>query len=196
MNPQGGEALFTLVDGAVFCESDFDRDIRIRATATGSHESLVFTITGAVNQSNLENHVTYDSHQFWANPGTYTITAELYSDADAGGNLCDTRTVTFTVEECQYKGEEESGLTLDPIQEIQIYPNPASGSVIITLQQDLSANDVVKVYTLTGRQVDQISFTDTSNRLQIDLSDYNAGIYMLSIESAEFGRIAKRFIVK
>ena len=88
-------------NGMSFCGSDFYQDIRIRANVSGSHQSLIFNITGpGVNVNNTENLVTYDSHQFWVNPGTYTINAKLYSQDGGNGNLCDERTVTFVVEDC------------------------------------------------------------------------------------------------
>ncbi len=101
INPQNGGALINVGDGQTFCESDFTQDIRIRALVSGSHESLVFTISGGADQYNVENQETYDSKQFWANPGSYTITAQLYSGDDGSGTLCDERTLTIHVDDCK-----------------------------------------------------------------------------------------------
>lgn len=94
----------TLIDYSsttTYCEAQFSTDIKIRATATGEHESLEFTIAGpnGLHLTNTENYVNYDSKQFWATPGTYTITAKLYRGADLGGTLCDEQTITLVIKE-------------------------------------------------------------------------------------------------
>ena len=68
----------------------------------GEHESLFFTIeTPNSTVSNTENYETYDSRRFWATyPGTYTITAQLYSEGNLSGILCDEMTLTFVIEDC------------------------------------------------------------------------------------------------
>ncbi len=101
LNPQDGGGLFDLYNGASFCESDFSNDIRIRALVNGNHESLSFHITGPGGTwTNTENQLTYDSKQFWATPGTYHISAKLYSGNDLSGQLCDETGISFTVEDC------------------------------------------------------------------------------------------------
>ena len=82
------------------CAADFaSHDIRIRAEVGGVHESLRFTITTPDGTgTKTENVETYDSHQFWATtPGTYTITAQLYSEPNLGGTLCDEFTLNFVI---------------------------------------------------------------------------------------------------
>ena len=52
-----------------------------------------------------ENAETYDSRGFWATtPGTYTISAVLYSEDGQRGDQCDTRTETFTIRDCNTGG--------------------------------------------------------------------------------------------
>ena len=98
INFQGN--LINNINGATFCSTEFAaRDITIRADVSGAHESLRFNITRPDgSQTNNENHLPYDSRNFWANvEGTYTITATLYSDANLGGEICDTYTASFQV---------------------------------------------------------------------------------------------------
>ncbi len=98
LNKQDGSALVNLTNGAIFCESSFPHDIRIRTTESGTHQSLKYTISGPGGTwTNTENVVTYDSKQFWPTPGTWTIKAELYSHDNLGGTKCDTETISFTV---------------------------------------------------------------------------------------------------
>ena len=102
INPQNA-ALFGLTGGAEFCSDQFAaRDIRIRANVSGAHQSLRFTVrTPLGSWTTNENAETYDSKGFWATAaGTYTITAVLYSEDGQRGEECDTRTETFTIQDC------------------------------------------------------------------------------------------------
>ena len=100
LNFQDGSSLVSLNDGATFCTSDFSGNFRIRALVGGNHESLRFTITGPDNKTNTENLLTYDSRNINVHAGTYTVNAELYSEVDLGGELCDEMTISFTIESC------------------------------------------------------------------------------------------------
>ncbi len=101
LNKQDGSALFSFTNGVTFCESEFPHDIRIRTTESGNHQSLKFTITGPGGTwTNTENHLPYDSKQFWPTPGTWTIKAELYSHADLGGTRYDTETISIIIVDC------------------------------------------------------------------------------------------------
>ena len=102
INPQT-TGLFNLNNGDSFCTDRFEAsDIRIRANVSGTHQSLRFEIvTPNGTVTNNENAETYDSQQFWArNPGTYRITATLYSEDGQRGTICDTRTESFTIRDC------------------------------------------------------------------------------------------------
>ena len=108
MNPQGGAALISLSQGQRFCSTQFaNSQIRIRANENGTHESLLFTIsTPSTNGTNKEEFETYDSFAFSATtPGTYTITAQLYSQPNLGGTLCDQETISFVIENCGNGGD-------------------------------------------------------------------------------------------
>ena len=139
LNKQNGSALTALTNGMTFCESDFPNDIRIRTTESGSHESLKYTITGPGGTwTNTENVVTYDSEQFWANPGDYTVKAELYSHDNLGGTKCDESMISFTVNDCSnpcnnvtsggsIAGNETQCLSYDP-GVISNVTSPSGGS--------------------------------------------------------------------
>jgi len=101
LDKQDGSALLDLQNGATFCESDFPKDIRIRTTESGTHESVKFTITGPTGTwSNVENYVTYDSKQFWPTPGEWTVNTQLYKGHNASGTKCDEEVIKFTISDC------------------------------------------------------------------------------------------------
>lgn len=68
-------------------------------------------------------------------------------------------------------GERET-LADEPVQ-VAVYPNPAKDLVNIQINQ---AQFGVTLYDMTGRQV-----LSTSNEFQLDLSNLNAGIYLIDI---------------
>ena len=106
--------LTSVVDGDVLCGDDYSTQwSRVRVSASGDHESMHITVSGpGGTASNIENLETYDSDWFWAEyDGTYTVTAELYSQDHLGGELCDSQTITFTVDDsaCSTGGGGSTG---------------------------------------------------------------------------------------
>jgi len=73
---------------------------------------------------------------------------------------------------------------------ITIYPNPASGSVTITLPND-AKNAQLLVYDISGRQVQQ---TQLNNLKQVDISNLSNGLYLFVV-SSDKGILAREKIV-
>jgi len=110
LNKQDGSSLITLQNGVTFCESEFSRNIRIRTCQTGSHESLIFTITGPFGTvTNLENVVNYDSREFSPTSGNYTIQAELFEGPNGTGTRLDIETISFNVQSCNNNCNVDGG---------------------------------------------------------------------------------------
>ena len=76
------------------------------------------------------------------------------------------------------------------LKNVQIFPNPTSDKLNISLE--LSINQIT-VYNAVGQLIDQIRINNTD--YQLNVSDYDPGIYMLQIET-EKGRIIKSISVK
>jgi len=115
---QSGNVLTAIADGDVLCGDDYSTGwSRVRVTASGDHESMHITVAGPGGTvTKVENHETYDSDWIWAeHDGTYTVTVVLYSEDHLGGDLCDTQTMTFTVNDsaCSTGGGNPGGGTGD-----------------------------------------------------------------------------------
>ena len=65
-------------------------------------------------------------------------------------------------------------------KKINIYPNPTTGMVTITNQDNLAIDKIEIVDTL-GKIVSE----ETSNTSQIDISKFSKGIYILKIHSGK-----------
>jgi len=61
-----------------------------------------------------------------------------------------------------------------------IYPNPASDIIKLTIPEDLINNSEIKVLNVLGNQL--LVKSITTERTQIDLSDYCNGLYFINIE--------------
>lgn len=88
----------------------------------------------------------------------------------------------FRVENCSSVGEENSSQSRSMLMSdsvlINIYPNPTSGNVVISLDKAHAGS--IAIYSLYGKLVFDKIFNE-SRELTIDLSNYSKGIYMIKI---------------
>ncbi len=78
-----------------------------------------------------------------------------------------------------------------------IYPNPTSEMVSFSLSDYVGEKAVIEIFDNTGklmttRKIDQI----TQESIDIDLINYNSGIYAATIVVGEKMRLAKQFVVR
>jgi hypothetical protein len=110
--------------------------------------------------------------------GTYTIAVSEGSD-----NNYDITSVdgTLTI--------GPNGINQGSLTEISVYPNPANGLVYVTN----GANTTVQIYDITG----QLMFTEdiVSEIEQINVSDFDAGIYIITIINGE-AAVSKRLAIE
>jgi Leucine-rich repeat (LRR) protein len=119
------------------------------------------------------------SIKVWYN-GAYYLVVQL-------ANGCQYRSNTLTVNESGYPilnriNGDGTTVSLSPPEEaLSVYPNPAKGVVVISTGP-LNAN-AIEVYDNAG----QISFSKTfdrpENKIQLDISSWNSGMYIISILS-------------
>ena len=108
-------------------------------------------------------------------------------------------TFTFTVSSLCANGESEQSepCTVEVVSveelasQFNIYPNPAKDVVKVTTVN--GQQSTVKVYNTLGMLVDEIEIN--SNETEINVSDYNPGVYFFNIQSEEFN-VTKKIIVE
>ena len=71
---------------------------------------------------------------------------------------------------------------------IQLYPNPASNTLIIETSSQTNAS--YSIYDITGRLLLTASL---SRKTSIDVSDFDEGVYVIQLQTAE-GMVSRRFI--
>lgn len=97
-----------------------------------------------------------------------------------------------------------SGLCIDPtgivdntLTSMNLYPNPASNMVTIALSSTETANASLSIYNLMGQCVytESLNVMEGSNFHQLNISNLNAGIYMVNVKTAQ-GTSTQKLIVK
>ncbi len=108
-------------------------------------------------------------------------------------------TFTFTVSTLCANGESEQSepctVEVVTVNELEsrfvIYPNPAKDVVKVSTVN--SQRSTIKVYNVMGMLVDEIEIN--SNETEINVSDYNPGIYFFNIQT-ENGNVTKKIVVE
>ena len=115
----------------------------------------------------------------WDNSGHYTF--KFYVDTTLTTN--------------NYNGFVQCTVPLTPLgiesqnnvnSEFSLYPNPVTKTLYLN-----GASGLIRIYSIEGKQVFQSAIA-TQN---IDVSRFEKGLYMLSLEN-EQGRVTKKFVVQ
>ena len=87
-------------------------------------------------------------------------------------------TITFT-----YKSSTLSTQTINSIENLKIFPNPSNGNITI-LNTNNMALKTIEIYSVLGKLVKQVSVTQNASSLNLDLSKFNKGIYLIKLLNA------------
>jgi plastocyanin len=69
------------------------------------------------------------------------------------------------------------------LENIVLFPNPASEYISLKIPLTYSAVRSLKVYSLTGAMIDQKAFSGTEETFRYDVSRLNNGVYFMEINS-------------
>ena len=84
--------------------------------------------------------------------------------------------------------KEESMLTA-----FSLYPNPSSDQVFIDLPSDNNDSQKLRIYNVIGSMVSETEFT---NNTKIDISEFQAGVYIIEIENTKTHSISHQRFIK
>jgi len=84
-------------------------------------------------------------------------------------------------------------MSKNPVVLGQNYPNPAKGRTVINVEFS-AAQAVLSIYNILGKLVEVIVISSEKKTISLDVSDYQEGIYLYSIE-ADGQKVTKRMTV-
>jgi len=124
------------------------------------------------------------THTYFTN-GTYTVS--LVVDGDCG---LDSISQTVIIE-----GIGTTDLAL--AKNLQVFPNPTTGEVQISLELAVASDVYLRILNPIGQQIMEKQFGKTENLLQygFDLSGYAMGVYLLQIQT-EAGIVTRRIVLQ
>ena len=158
-------------------------------------------------------HIDWDAPE-QGNPVGYNIyvngelieenfTGNSYTDETIAGDLYDDKHVHIAEVVAVYENGMTSVAAIAVIDNdwinvaekedvnVMIYPNPASDVVKVTTVN--GQQSTVRIYNILGMLVEEIEIN--SNETEINVSDYNPGVYFFNIQSEEFN-VTKKIIVE
>lgn len=106
-------------------------------------------------------------------PGTYWI----YYTTPGANNCPATDSVQITVDECL-------GLNEQAMNEIQLFPNPAN-NVVNYVIPEMAGQVEIKMMDATGKVVYVNSVEASSNKREINVADFENGMYMISFKNKD-----------
>ncbi len=123
-------------------------------------------------------------HQYFRT-GEYTITLRITN----GG--CETSiSKTINVVESRFE-EQQVTQQLIEIIKLKTYPNPIVDKFNLEVEVSTEAPILVRVFTMTGREVYRNAFEEKELSVPIDLSNQIAGLYLVNIEIGSESRLIK-----
>ena len=97
--------------------------------------------------------------------------------------------LNFTLDEGQVISVQE----IVEHTQFEVYPNPTSDVLYIELKENISDPLELKIYTLTGQEIN-IPFStnkDLGNRMELDISDLSQGVYLIELSNSSSKFIRK-----
>ena len=138
--------------------------------------------TGAYHFSNLPVGATYTIYPEAINYVTTPYTSmSLTTGSPSNGISFIQHTVSKTITPVP----EYTKPIIDVTPSVVVFPNPTSGKLTILYQGNTACNGSVNVTDITGRQVLSANFSmnNGSGTKNIDLTDLNAGLYIISVKA-------------
>lgn len=142
----------------------------------------------------------------YTNYGAYLVCLTISDGAGCTSTFCDS--IVYTL----FMGEQNrSGFTLnivlagptgieeqvETIQDLNLYPNPTSGELTLAFESEMSGQVEIFIMDLVGKIIltETNTVTNGSVKLNYNISDYNNGMYIMSIRNIENGKMESiRFI--
>ena len=185
------------------------------AYENSEHAYPVQNLRSAIVGDCITLHIDWDAPEE-GNPVGYNIyvngelieenfTGNSYSDVTIAGDLYDDKHVHIAEVVAVYENGMTSVAAIAIIDNdwtnvaetedvnVMIYPNPAKD--VVRLSTDNGQQTTVRIYNVMGVLVGTRLATSETDEIEINVSDYNPGVYFFNIQSEEFN-VTKKIIVE
>lgn len=169
-----------------------------------SGDNVVDATTGATMSSHQTHTIIWDCTDVDGNvvpDGDYTIYIE-FTEKHAQGPIA-SFTFTKSIEEQHLTPDDEENfinISLDFIPEttditdiyenkLTVFPNPGNGLFTIVLENSEALK--LNVFNASGQKVFHQVYTEQSNQVQLDLSNYHSGIYFVEVKQSNKSQMVK-----
>jgi len=148
----------------------------------------------------------YPSHTY-ANYGTYLVCLTIADGAGCTDTYC--QSVTF--QPFMNDDNSRSGFTLvviaptvltveeeNAVTEFTAYPNPASEIITVDITSNINGNVSIQVFDMLGKNAMEVpsAINAGNNRIELNLSTLQNGMYLLSVRSADVSSLQTIRIIK
>ena len=176
-------AMRLLPDSTIIVVSADNRILRLSATGTIIQTYAPANLCGFFGMA-----ATPDGKYFWAGGGAFY--APMYKFDIASGHVVDSFLASpnqgVNVHGIAVYGDQLKNCfstVPDPtvVKSINAYPNPGNGN--FTLETNLTGKLTVRVFSKLGQPVfyKKYSFTNSNNKIPLDLGNLSAGVYIVQI---------------
>ena len=100
-------------------------------------------------------------------------------------------TITFT-----YNSSTLSTNNIDLLSETKIYPNPTKTGIISIIKPNSHTIEQLDFYNILGSKVYEIAHPNDQQLINLDLSNFNSGVYLVKIIGTKGETITKKVIVE
>lgn len=78
---------------------------------------------------------------------------------------------------------------------VDLLPNPTSGNVNVQFSEPLPGELTVEVFSVNGQQLQRLQFAQATTQLELNLSEYAAGVYLVRLINQE-SSLSRRIILQ
>jgi hypothetical protein len=156
----------------------------ITGTTDGSHCGTVTVTLSATASAGIINWYSSSTGGTSLGTGTrfttpsLTSTTVYYVDATNNGCTTATRTAVTAKDTCP-----TSVNSITSSNKIKIYPNPTTGMFEISINDPNNSVDKIELFNNLGSIIKTISVVKNENNIQLDLSRYPEGLYLIKLET-------------
>jgi hypothetical protein len=168
----------------------------VRDVPTGTWGDATFLTSAPVVNTTISKTYSITLNPGWNKSKMEFVVFMNYYNASTGNDAREIINVSHISYEQIVVGVEENDLA---ISKLGIHPNPTSGNINVNFELEQSENVTIEVLDLLGKSVSVQNFgtlVSGAQKLNMDLSDLNSGIYFVKINAGNKVTTQKVNVIK